>query len=105
MTISTTIRQVATNNATAGVTSAGGTTIGVVAWLTDNVTVLSLTITFGMFCIAGASAYITWRFKTREDARKQEMHDVELQIKWAELRPSNEGTDYVRQGKSVGSGQ
>ncbi len=81
MTILTTLKQTATNNTTAGVTSSGGITIGVVAWLTDNVTLLSLSLTFGMFCIAGATAYTSWRFKSLDNARKdrQEQRDIATQ--------------------------
>ncbi len=78
MTILATIKQVATNNSAAGVTSAGGTTIGVVAWLTDNLGVLSLSFTFGMFCIGIFQAYSSWHFKALDEARKVRREKLEF---------------------------
>ena len=95
MTILATLKQAATNNVLASTTGSTGILVTAFAWFTENLGFFSWTVTFGLLCVAGFTAYTSWRFKHREDRRKQEMHDIDLQIKWAELRPSSEGIDHV----------
>lgn len=86
------LKQTATNSATPGITGASGATIGLVAWMTENVTFLTVSLSIFMAVITGVTAYTSWRFKSLENARKEaestrraEMDAVDLSIKTAQL--------------------